>query len=204
MKDEYSAGLIDRNQMLAGKFQLAQISSANLSLAERQAEFDQRATELAAETQSLDALLADKNQTGALSYDVLKIQRDYEASKLQLAKSLEDRERLKTSLERQDQIISGVKSSAYLKALADHATVALVPYGNLDHAGKGTPLYACRAAMVVCRQVGTVIDVLPGEVMVKHPHRDTMLRGRMIEMQMTDDGAAQDEVLFAGGKPLGI
>jgi hypothetical protein len=204
MNSEYDAGLIDRQAMLQGKFQLAQIKSANLSLAERQAEFDQRAAELAAETQSLDAILADKAQTSALSYDVLKIQRDYEASKLALAKDLDDRERLKGSLEREDKIIDGIKQSNYLRALADKATVALVPYANLDKVSKGTPLYACSLSMVWCHQVGKVIDVLPGEVLVKHPHRDAVLRGRMIEMQMTDNAAAQDEVLFAGGAPLGF
>jgi hypothetical protein len=202
MKADYDTGLIDRQAMLAGRFQIAQISSANLSLAERQAEFEDRANELAAETQSLDAILADKTQTAALSYDVLKIQRDYEASKLQLAKDMEDRERLKTSLERIDKIITGVRQSAYLRALDDHATVALVPYANLDQLPKGTTLYGCKLSMIWCHEVGTVLDILPGEVLVKHPHRDTMLRGRMIEMEMTDAVAAQDEVLFAGGKPL--
>jgi len=32
MKEEYKAGLIDRNAMLSGKFQMAQITSSNLSL----------------------------------------------------------------------------------------------------------------------------------------------------------------------------
>ncbi len=204
MNSEYDAGLIDRQAMLQGKFQLAQIKSANLSLAERQAEFDQRASDLAAETQSLDAILADKTQTAALSYDVLKIQRDYEASKLALAKDLDDRERLKASVEREDKIIDGIKQSNYLRALADHATVALVPYANLDKVSKGTPLYACSLSMVWCHEAGKVLDVLPGEVLVKHPHRDAVLRGRMVEMQLTDGAAAQDEVLFAGGAPLGF
>jgi hypothetical protein len=204
MNNEYDAGLIDRQAMLQGKFQLAQIKSANLSLAERQAEFDQRASDLAAETQSLDAILADKAQTSALSYDVLKIQRDYEASKLALAKDIDDRERAKASVEREDKIIDGLKQSNYLRALADKATVALVPYSNLDKLSKGTPLYGCSLSMVWCHQVGKVIDVLPGEVLVKHPHRDAVLRGRMIEMQMSDNAAAQDEVLFAGGAPLGF
>jgi hypothetical protein len=88
--------------------------------------------------------------------------------------------------------------------MADNATVALVPYANLDNIEKGTPLYACRLEMVLCREVGKVLEILPGEVAVKHPNRDSMLRGRMIEMQMTDAAAAENEVLFAGGRPLGI
>jgi hypothetical protein len=202
MGDEYKAGLIDRNSMMAGKFQLAQISTANLSLAERQVEFDQRASELSAETESLDSLLSNKANTAALSYDVLKIARDYETSKLALAKETGNRERLKSSLERQDSIIEGIKQSAFLRAAENGATVALVPYTNMKNVTKGAPLYACKLNMIVCRKVGTVRDVLPGEVNVKHPNRDTMVRGRMIEMNMTDAAAAQDDVLFAGSKPF--
>ena len=204
MDAEYEARLIDRDAMLAGKFQLAQISSANLSLAERQAEFDQRSAELAAQAQSLDALLAGKADTAALSYDVLKIARDYETSRLALARERGNRDRLKASIERQDAIIAGVRQSAYLRAVTDEATVALVPYANLGGVRKGTPLFACKLDMLLCRQVGTVLDVLAGEVLVQHPTRDAMVRGRMIEMQMTDAAAAQDEVLFVGRPPLGL
>jgi hypothetical protein len=202
MQDEYKAGLIDRQQMLAGKYQLAQITSSNLSLAERQAEFEQRAAQLRSETKSLDAILADKEATGALSYDVLKIKRDYDASKLELQKDVDARKHVQASIARIDKIIDSIKQSAYLRAVNDRATVALVPYSNLENVAKGTKLYGCRFAMVGCHEVGTVIEVLPGEIQLKHPHRDTMLRGRMIEMQLTDGDAAQDEVLFAGGKPL--
>jgi hypothetical protein len=202
MQDEYQAGLIDRQQMMAGKYQLAQITSSNLSLAERQAEFEQRAAQLALETSSLDAILADKTATGALSYDVLKIKRDYDASKLELQKDVEARKHIQASLARLDGIIESVKQSAYLRALTDRAKVALVPYSNLDNVAKGTKLYGCRFAMVACHEVGTVLEVLPGEIQLKDPHRDTQLRGRMIEMELTDADAAQDEVLFAGGKPL--
>lgn len=203
LDQDYDARLIDIDQALAGKFQLAQITSAKLSLAERQAEFDQRAAELSSETRSLDAVLADKSLTAALSYDVLKIARDYETSKLSLAKELGNRERLHESIARQDQIIGGVKQSAYLRALSDHASVALVPYDNLDNVAKGTPLFACRVEMMFCHRVGRVLDVLPGEVPVRHPTRDALLRGRMIVLELTDSAAAQREVLFAGRAPLG-
>lgn len=202
MEKDYKLGLINRDSMLAGKYQQAQISSANLSLAERQAEFDVRSQELSAQTQSLDALLSDKSQTAALSYDVLKIARDYETSKLALAREMGNRERIKNSLKRQDQIINGVTSSAYMRAVADGATVALVPYSNLKNVEPGTSLYACRIAMLICREVGTVKDILPGEVTVKEPKGDSVVRGRMISMQMSEPEAAQDEVLFAGSKPL--
>lgn len=204
MNDDYAAGMIDRQAMLAGKFVLSQISAANLTLAERQAEYDQRASDLSIQARSLDAILEGRTDTSAMSYDILEIARNYESSKLTLRHELDERDRLKASIARQDKIIDGIKQSAYLRALADGTTVALVPYANLDGVEKGTPLYACRLDMLICRQVGRVLDVLPGEVQVTHPTRDLLLRGRMIEMQMSEPSAAQETLLFAGGPPLGF
>jgi hypothetical protein len=207
MADEYAAGLIDRNAMLSGKFQLAQITSSNLTLAERQAEFETRAAELEAQTRSLDAILANvKGSDVALSYEVLRIKQEYEASLLDLAKSIESRDTLKVSLARQDKILTSLKQSSYLRAINDAASVAFVPYSNLKNVEKGTPLYACKVGMVFCYHVGDVLEVLPGEVQFKHPQRDKMLRGQMVELKLDveNPGAASDDVLFVGGKPLFI
>ena len=206
MAAEYAAGLIDRSAMLSGRFQLAQITTSNLTLAERQAEFETRAQELEAQARSLDAILANASTTGgtALSYDVLKIKREYEASRLDLARSIETRDTLKASIVRQDKIVASLQKSAYLRALHDHATIVSVPYGNLSHVSKGAPLYACRLGMIVCRHVGAVIELLPGEVQFKHPHRDKGLRGQMVEVALDaeDADAAADDVLFVGGRPV--
>ncbi|NVB84259.1 MAG: hypothetical protein HOV81_38135 [Kofleriaceae bacterium] len=202
MNDDYAAGMIDRQAMLSGKFVLSQISAANLTLAERQAEYDQRASDLSVQAQSLDAILANRSDSTALSYDILEVARNYENSKLALAREIGNRDRLKTAIARQDEIIGGINQSAYLRALADGAVVALVPYANLGNVHKGTPLYACRLDMIMCRRVGRVLDILPGEVQVSHPTRDLTLRGRMIEMQMSEPSAAQESLLFAGAPPL--
>ncbi len=199
---EFDSGLIDRNTMMNGTYQLAQMSSSNLSLAEKQVELEGQANDLARQTRALDALLAKQQGTG-MSYDVLKIKRDFEASRLALAKAIEQRDALTASLARQEEVLKGLHQSAYLRAIDDHATVALVPYGNLDNAKPGQALYACKVAMVWCHEVGTVALVLPGEVPMRHPHSDTMMRGQMVELRMTDPAGAQDEVLFAG-KPLGF
>ena len=206
MAEEYAAGLIDRNAMLSGKFQQAQITSSNLTLAERQAEFETRAADLEAQTRSLDALLANAETTGdiALSYEVLRIKQEYEASRLDLAKAVETRDTLKASLERQDKIVGSLKQSAWIRAINDGAAVAFVPYANLPNAKKGAPLYACKLGMVFCRHVGEVLEVLPGEVTSKHPNRDKQLRGQLVELKLDEEDAdaAADDVLFVGGKPF--
>jgi len=202
MQKDYDAHLIDEKSKLGGNYQLAQISTSTLSLAERQAELERQAQDLSAQTRSLDAILAQKDT--ALSYDVLKIKRDYDASKLALAKAMETEKTVTASLARQDEIIAGLSKSSYLRALGDHATVALVPYTNLENATPGASLYACKLAMFWCHEVGTVTEVLPGEIQFKHPRRDTIVRGQMVEMRLFDTSAGEDDVLFVGGSPLGF
>ena len=201
-KQDFEAGMIDRNTMMSGTYQVAQMSAGTLALAEKQVELEGAAKDLARQTRALDALAQQQAGT-PMSYEVLKIKRDYDASKLALAKALETRDALTAAIKRQDDMIAGLKSSAFLRAVDDKTVVALVPYGNMDNAKPGSTLYACKVSMVWCHEVGTVIEVLPGEVSIKHPHNDSVLRGQMIEMQLTDASAAQNEVLFAG-KPLGL
>jgi hypothetical protein len=198
---EYEAGVINRNAMLSGDYQLAEISSSNLSVAEREAALQNQADELATEARSLDALLAD-DVGAALSHEVLKIKRDYDASKLALAKATEARDTLAAALARQEEAVQALRQSNYLRALADQAAVALVPYANLDHVQPGTKLYACRVGILWCHAAGEVRFAMPGEVQFKHPHNDTLVRGQMLELRLTDPSAAQEDVLFAGGRPL--
>jgi hypothetical protein len=199
---EYRAGVVDRAAMLDGRYQLAQISTSSLSLAERQVELDTRAGELAAAVAGLSALAGDHVDDTALSYEVLTIKRSYAASKLTLAKALDTRAMLAASLKRLELLIANLAQSGYLRAVRDHATIAVVPYDNASNVHAGVSLHACRAAMLLCRRVGSVLEVLPGEVSVRHPNRERTLRGRMVVLDLDERGAARNEVLFVGGAPL--
>jgi hypothetical protein len=202
MAQEYRAGLIDRNAMLNGNFQLAQITNSNLSLAERQAEYETRAIDLEAQVRSLESLLSNRKSDEPLAYDILKIKQEYETSRLQTQKAIDTRDTLKAALARQDQLLKTIEQTSYLRALSDHAQVAFVPYDNLGKLSKGASLYGCRLGMIFCHHVGTVLEILPGEVQFKHPQRDKQLRGQMVELQLDDMAAATDDVLFVGGRPL--
>jgi hypothetical protein len=202
MAQEYAAGLIDRHDMLNGSFQLAQIDSSNLSLRERQADYEDRAEDLEAQTRSLEALLANTPSDAPMSYDVLKIKQEYETSRLDTQRAIGQRDALAASLAREDKLLDKLEQSAYLRAITDHATVAFVPYANLGKLAKGKSLYACRVGMMWCRNVGEVLAVLPGEVQFKDPHKDNMLRGQMVELKLDDGEAATDDVLFVGHRPL--
>jgi hypothetical protein len=201
--EEYKAGLIDRNGMIAHKQQMAGLATTNLGLAEKQADYERQAEELQLQTNALEGLISGKG-AHALSYDVLKIKRDYDSSKLEVERDIAQRDAMKASLQRVDAIIAGLKKSPYLRALDDQAQVAMIPYANASNAKKGSPVYGCRIAMLWCHQVGTVTEVLPSEVQVTSPHGGKTERGLMVELKLDDVDAAREDVLFAGGKPLGF
>lgn len=206
MHKEYAARLIDRSEYLQGAYQLGQIATSNLSLAERQVEFETRASELDGEARALEAILSEKADggDGSLSYEVLKVKQEYDQSRLETQKAIESRAALKDSLARYDAIITSIKRSPFLRA-ADHtADVAFVPYSNLDEVTAGSSVYACALEMIICREVGTVRELLPGEVTFKHPFREKDLRGQMVELDLDDDekDAVAKSVLFVGGRPM--
>jgi hypothetical protein len=202
---EADAGLIDRQHQMNANFQVAQISDAQLRLSQSAAQFQQQAADLKLQAEALDALLDPNNpKHKALSYDVLKMKHDYDLSKVAYEKAKETHDTLFQSIKRQDEVISSLESSTLYRAMKDKAVVAQVPYGNLDNAKAGTPVYACSVGMVWCHEVGKVQTVLPGEIQFKNPKRDTVIRGQLVELQMNENDAATDEVLFVGGEPLGF
>jgi hypothetical protein len=199
---EYKAGLVNRGDLLNGAYQQGQIANSNLSLAERQAEFENRAASLEKESAALEGVLSKKANAGVLSYDVLKIKRDYDTSRLETAKATEERKALQDSLERHDAILKSIGQSPQLRAADRRADVAFVPYSNFAGLKVGTPVYACAIEMVVCHEAGVVQAILPGEVTSKHPNREKQLRGQMVELALDDTDAAEENVLFFGRKPL--
>ena len=77
-----------------------------------------------------------------------------------------------------------------------------MPYGNFDDVEAGAPIYRCALEMFACRKAGKVVEILAGEVNFKHPHREKVLRGKMVELDLSDRSAAEEDVLFVGGRPL--
>jgi hypothetical protein len=110
-------------------------------------------------------------------------------------------ESLKLRISDQDAVAHRLAQSPYLKAIENKVTLAFVPNLNLKNVKLGAPLYGCAWGLVWCRKVGTVKAVLEGEVQDIHPHDESVQRGLMLEVDVTEWGA-NETVLFAGGKPL--
>jgi hypothetical protein len=89
-----------------------------------------------------------------------------------------------------------------LRAVKNKVVLAFVPYQNLVNVKLGTKLYSCAWGLVFCSRVGRVTATIDGEVQNTHPHDDSIQRGTMVEVELTNPAAEGESVLFAGGKPL--
>jgi hypothetical protein len=204
------AQLIDQDEYVTGNYQLSQIAHANLQLAEKAVELDTKASELSRQADGLDATARGGARSEALSYDVLRIRQELQRATLELQKARDTRRALAESLRaadrsiaRYDHIVQSIEQSPLVRAAAGRMTLALVPYDNLSSVKKGAPLYSCALGFVMCRKVGVVAELLPGEMEVRHPvHASKQLRGQAVRLELTAPRAAEQAVLFAGGAPL--
>jgi hypothetical protein len=122
-----------------------------------------------------------------------------EDRKVALRRRIDD---VKARTAEQDVAVNRLAASPYMKATKERKVVAFVAYQNLRNAQPGTRLYGCAWGLVLCRRIGKIVTLLDGEVQETHPHDDSLQRGILVEIDLTDPQAAENPVLFAGGKPL--
>jgi hypothetical protein len=203
----YQAHLTHWEEHLTARHQLAQMAQVGLALAQREAEMEERHAELRRELQGLAAALG--RRSSERTTEVLLLERELERSRLALARAEADMQGLAESLAalesaiaRYEGLIASIRSSPWMEALERNLTVAFVPYDNLDAVRPGQPLYACAVSLVWCRPVGLVRQALQGEVTVKHPVRQLLLRGVMVELELPEPRHAREELLHLGAPPL--
>jgi hypothetical protein len=110
-------------------------------------------------------------------------------------------EGLAPQIKSQNDLVQRLGASPYLRAMNRSVVLAFVPYTNA-HVKLGTKLYSCAWGLVMCSRVGKITALIDGEVTNTHPHDDSIQRGTMVEIELTDSAAEGESVLFAGGKPL--
>jgi hypothetical protein len=208
------AHLIDQDGIINGNYQLAQIATTNVSLAERNVELDTKISELRREIDSLNNAVNESNggaKGGVFAYTILKEKRDYDQSIVNAEKAKADSDALSASIaaidettSRYDDLIGAIQNSPYLKALSHDMTVAFVPYDNAKNVHKGDAIYGCKAGIVWCKKVGKVGEILDGEVLGKHPLHNQDIRGVFVQMDLDDPAWARESVLHVGRAPLFI
>jgi hypothetical protein len=138
------------------------------------------------------------------------VHNDIETRKLEREDAIGERVPLQQRLaslalrrDEQKELVKQLEVSPYLRATSGTAYLAFVPYRNLGNVTIGkTKLYACSWGLINCHTVGKITALIDGEVQEQHPHDESVQRGQMVEIQLSTPSAANESVLFAGGKPL--
>ena len=150
----------------------------------------------------------DKTTTGTATLDVLEKQAELqsEVAQLDIAIGVAEKQLYEESrqIERLREAITTAKQSPYYLNAAGGQTLffAFVPYDNQTHAVVGSSIYDCYLNMVLCRHVGTVKAIFPGEEQAIHPIFKTQIRGFMIQMTLDHAESAKSKTVFLGRKPI--
>jgi hypothetical protein len=160
-----------------------------------------------AEVLLTDSVL-DKTTTGTDILNVLEKQAELqsEVAQLDIAISVAEKEFYEDSRQvsrLRDAIATAKQSPYYLNATGGHTLYfGFVPYDNQAQAVIGTSIYDCYLNMILCRHVGTVKAIFPGEEQAIHPIFKTQIRGFMIQMNLDHPDSARSKTVFLGRKPV--
>ena len=211
LDEQFQAGLTTRDRYVSGGLQLGQLAQANLALAEKASDLTARREQMKRESDALlSATLGSNPDSAHLNVDALRLRQDFVRAALDVAKAQDEikaySEALATldrSIARYGDLLKVLSEDPLLKALNGSITMAFVPYENLAQAHHGAPVFACRLDMLLCRKVGQVNQILPGEVSQHSPVESKNERGLMLEMTLQDGGhAEQNQVLFLNHAPF--
>ena len=93
-----------------------------------------------------------------------------------------------------DQLLRDLESRPLYRAMQKDTDLAFAPYEHLRHIGVGDDVLACSWSVVNCRLVGTVSEIVPGEVVTQDPWGE-LARGQYIVLDVRDNTALFERVL---------
>lgn len=111
-------------------------------------------------------------------------------------------EQLQTTMKNADRVLAIAKQSPYYLALTQRVPVAFMPYDNLSFAAPGVAVYDCYLAIVLCHQVGSVIQVYEAEEYTHTPLFKAEVKGKLVGVRFSEAKASESTLLFIGHKPL--
>jgi hypothetical protein len=150
----------------------------------------------------------DKTTTGTNTLNVLEkqVELQSEVAQLDIAISVAEKQFYEESrqIARLREAIATARQSPYYLNASGGQTLyfAFVPYDNQAHAAVGSPIYDCYLNMVLCRHVGTVKAIFPGEEQAIHPIFKTQIRGFMMQMTLDHAESAKSKTVFLERKPV--
>ncbi len=97
-----------------------------------------------------------------------------------------------------DDLESQLRGRPLYQAIEQNLDIAFVPYTQLDGVAKGAEVYSCIWGFFGCSKVGTVAEVVPGEVIAPDPW-GSPARGQYAVLELEDRSAAKAKSLRVRG-----
>lgn len=190
------AGIISRTEHLRETQALDQVRLALLENTRARAEEHGRLEQLTLVQRSLGHSESAPRLPEALAREEQATRMDLESMKLASEKrsKLAERRVLADKLTKIDEIDGQLRSRPMFRATERSVEVAFAPYTQIEGVAAGGKVYTCKLGLMMCRPVGTVAEVVPGEVVLPDPWGN-QARGQYVILDLVDHGAAREKVL---------
>lgn len=139
--------------------------------------------------------LAVEGQKTALEFQISQLYSSVRQDQQHMISDLETLATIKRA-------VDTAKLSPYFKAVNAHnIQLGVMPYDPKSTVKSGTAVYNCLVGILICREVGQVVDVYPNELVFENPLSKTNTRGFVVQLKVTDE-AMRTKALLVGRKPL--
>jgi hypothetical protein len=128
-------------------------------------------------------------QEGVIRLEVEVVRLESEKrSKLALKRALSER------IAKIDELAAQLKGRPLFRAVDHSLDVAFVPYTQIEGVDSGSRVYSCVWGLFLCKAVGTVAELVPGEVVLPDPWGN-QARGQYAVLNLADREAAKAKTL---------
>jgi hypothetical protein len=194
----YAAGVVHRDDLAREEERLSRLQLELLEIGRNRSESESRLAESSLAQRELarprDAkvptpeMVARQQQMTKIELELLQFQAD------KLARTGE-RQTAERDIARIDMLLAQMRSRPVVRAIEGRQNVAFVPYSQLKPVHEASGVYHCKVwGLFVCKQVGSVVDVIPGEVNLPDPW-GTPTRGQLATLALADASAARQKTL---------
>ena len=212
IRELLEAKLISPEEAMTRNYRIVQQTQDSLTMEARALDLENRRLTLQRKIQSFISALEPKSASSnnaTLRAEDVVIAQEYRRTVLAVERGKDTVETLEKSLvlidrsiARYKKLIKALQSSPYMQATDRRMTVATAPYENLSGLQQGAAIYSCLLGPVLCSQVGTIKQIMDGEVEINHPVLRRRERGLMLEITLMDEESAKKPILFIGYPPF--
>jgi len=193
---DMKAGLISRSDYAKETQALGQIQLSLVENGRTRVKAEMQMNEVALAQRALSSgdgaapmpeMIMREDQIVRVELELLKLEADQRTK-------LAEHKLVKEKLAKIDEISLHLKGRPLFRAVEKSLDVAFVPYTQIDGMKAGAGVYDCVWGLFNCKQVGTVAEIVPGEVILPDPW-GTTTRGQFAVLELREHHSAKSKSL---------